>query len=55
MANAQVGDDVFGEYLTVVKLQENVAALLGKEKALYCTKRRHEQSALHQSADRAGR
>jgi threonine aldolase len=35
MANAQVGDDVFGEDPTVVKLQENVAALLGKEKALY--------------------
>ncbi len=29
------GDDVFGEDPTVVKLQEKVAALLGKEKALY--------------------
>ena len=35
MANAEVGDDVFGEDPTVVKLQEKVAALLGKEKALY--------------------
>ncbi|MGA7160480.1 MAG: GntG family PLP-dependent aldolase [Bacteroidota bacterium] len=35
MANAEVGDDVFGEDPTVVALQEKVAALLGKEKALY--------------------
>jgi threonine aldolase len=35
MANAEVGDDVFGEDPTVLKLQEKVAALLGKEKALY--------------------
>ena len=35
MANAEVGDDVFGEDPTVVKLQEKVASLLGKEKALY--------------------
>ncbi|HTY11285.1 MAG TPA: GntG family PLP-dependent aldolase [Bacteroidota bacterium] len=35
MANAEVGDDVFGEDPTVVQLQEKVAALLGKEKALY--------------------
>lgn len=35
MANAEVGDDVFGEDPTVIALQEKVAALLGKEKALY--------------------
>lgn len=35
MANAEVGDDVFGEDPTVIKLQEKVASLLGKEKALY--------------------
>lgn len=35
MANAEVGDDVFGEDPTVMKLQEKVASLLGKEKALY--------------------
>ena len=35
MAYAEVGDDVFGEDPTVNKLQEKVAALLGKEKALY--------------------
>ncbi|MDE3057117.1 MAG: low-specificity L-threonine aldolase [Bacteroidota bacterium] len=35
MANADVGDDVFSEDPTVIKLQEKVAALLGKEKALY--------------------
>jgi threonine aldolase len=35
MASAEVGDDVFGEDPTVVALQEKVASLLGKEKALY--------------------
>jgi len=35
MASAEVGDDVFGEDPTVAALQEKVAALLGKEKALY--------------------
>jgi threonine aldolase len=35
MANAEVGDDVYGEDPTVNKLQEYVANLLGKEKALY--------------------
>ena len=35
MANAEVGDDVYAEDPTVNKLQEYVASLLGKEKALY--------------------
>jgi threonine aldolase len=35
MADAEVGDDVFGEDATVNRLQEKVAALLGKEAALY--------------------
>lgn len=35
MAKAVVGDDVFGEDPTVNLLQERVAALLGKEAALY--------------------
>lgn len=35
MAHADVGDDVFGEDPTVIALQEHVAGLLGKEKALY--------------------
>ena len=35
MATAEVGDDVFGEDQTVIALQEKVAALLGKEKALF--------------------
>ena len=35
MASAEVGDDVFGEDPTVVELQEKVASLLGKAKALY--------------------
>ncbi len=35
MANAEVGDDVFGEDPTVLALQKKVATLLGKEKALY--------------------
>ena len=35
MARADVGDDVFGEDPTVNRLQEKVAALLGKEAALY--------------------
>jgi len=35
MAEAVVGDDVFGEDPTVNRLEERVAALLGKEAALY--------------------
>ena len=35
MALAEVGDDVFGEDPTVNRLQESVAALLGKEAALF--------------------
>lgn len=35
MARAEVGDDVYGEDPTVNRLQERVAALLGKEAALY--------------------
>src|SRR5881628_1596590 len=35
MAAAEVGDDVFGEDPTVNLLQERVAALLGKEAALF--------------------
>jgi threonine aldolase len=36
MAEAEVGDDVFGEDPTVMRLEEYVAGLLGKEAALYC-------------------
>jgi threonine aldolase len=36
MANAEVGDDIYGEDPTVIELQEEVADLLGKEAALYC-------------------
>ena len=36
MAEAAVGDDVFGEDPTTNRLEEYVAALLGKEAALYC-------------------
>jgi threonine aldolase len=35
MANAEVGDDVFGEDPTVNQLQTKVASLLGKEDALF--------------------
>ncbi|MGD9647143.1 MAG: low-specificity L-threonine aldolase [Pirellulales bacterium] len=35
MAAAEVGDDVFGEDKTVVALEQRVAAMLGKEAALY--------------------
>lgn len=35
MANAEVGDDVYGEDPTVRKLEERVAALLGTEAALW--------------------
>ncbi len=35
MASAEVGDDVFGEDPTVCRLEETVAALLGKEAALF--------------------
>ena len=35
MARAEVGDDVYGEDATVNRLQETIAALLGKEAALF--------------------
>src|SRR5688572_13551238 len=35
MAAAEVGDDVFGEDPTVLRLEERVAQLLGKEAALF--------------------
>jgi threonine aldolase len=35
MAAAEVGDDVFGEDATVVTLEKRIAAMLGKEAALY--------------------
>lgn len=35
MAEAEVGDDVFGEDPSVVRLQERLAEMLGKEAALY--------------------
>ena len=35
MANAEVGDDVYGEDPTVNRLQDEVAELLGKEAALF--------------------
>jgi threonine aldolase len=37
MAEAEVGDDVFGDDPTVNKLQQHVAELLGKEAALFCS------------------
>ena len=36
MADAEVGDDVYGEDPTVRALQERVAGLFGREAALYC-------------------
>ncbi len=36
IAEAPVGDDVFGEDPTINRLEEHVAALLGKEAAIYC-------------------
>ena len=35
MFNAEVGDDIFDEDPTVIKLQDKVARLLGMEDALY--------------------
>ncbi len=36
MANAEVGDDVFGEDPTVIRLQEAVARLLGRKPGYSC-------------------
>jgi len=36
MANAEVGDDVFGEDPTINKLQDLAAEMFGKEAALFC-------------------
>jgi threonine aldolase len=35
MASAEVGDDVYGEDPTVIRLQGKVASMLGKEAALF--------------------
>jgi threonine aldolase len=35
MAQAEVGDDVFGDDPSVIRLQEKIAAILGKEAALF--------------------
>jgi threonine aldolase len=35
MANAEVGDDVFGDDPTVTALQQRIAAMTGKEAALF--------------------
>ena len=35
MAEAEVGDDVFGDDPTVIELQEKVAKLLNKESGLF--------------------
>ncbi|OLP74277.1 hypothetical protein AK812_SmicGene46231, partial [Symbiodinium microadriaticum] len=37
MANAEVGDDVFGDDPTVQQLEKRVAELLGKEAGLFVT------------------
>ena len=63
MAEAPLGDDVFGEDPTVNRLEEHVADLLGKEAALYCPSgtmcnqisvfvqtRRGEEVLLHQDS-----
>ncbi len=36
MARAEVGDDVYGEDPTVIRLEEMAAARMGKEAGLYC-------------------
>ena len=36
MADAPVGDDVYGEDPTVLELERRTAALLGQEAGLYC-------------------
>jgi len=36
MAEAEVGDDVFGDDPTVIRLEERIAELFGREKALFC-------------------
>ena len=36
MAEAEVGDDVFGEDPTVIKLEQRMAGLFGHEAAVYC-------------------
>jgi threonine aldolase len=38
MANAAVGDEVWGDDPTVLKLEEEAAKLLGKEAALFVTR-----------------
>ena len=46
MSEAEVGDDVFGEDPTVIRLQERVAELLGQRSGTLCSIRHHGQSSL---------
>ncbi|HVF01913.1 MAG TPA: low-specificity L-threonine aldolase [Rubrobacteraceae bacterium] len=53
MIEAPVGDDVFGDDPTVNRLEEYVAALLGKEAAIYCPSgTMTNQIGLHLSTNR---
>ena len=38
MMNAEVGDDVYGEDPTVIRLQDLIAEMTGKEMAFYVSK-----------------
>lgn len=54
MANAPVGDDVWGDDPTVIKLEETTAKLLGKEAALFVTRSVPAQNCTHKSSGTQG-
>ena len=50
MADAEVGDDVYGEDPTVNRLEQCAAAIIGKEAALFVAQRHNGQYHRHQNA-----
>jgi len=60
VAGAEVGDDLFGDDPTVIRLQEQAAALTGKQSALYLPtgttgpRRRRSEGRHHRDARRPG-
>ena len=49
IANAVLGDDVYGEDPTVNELENKVAAMFGMEAALFCPNRYNDKSIGHKS------
>ena len=53
MAEAEVGDDVYGEDPTINRLEQRAAEIAGKEAALFVPDGNHGQRYCHQVAHHA--